>query len=74
VKGLERIWKQYGGRLAGIAGGLLFGFIYLFMGLWKTLIFGLFVLAGYVVGHWMDTRENLGDVLESIVPDKWFQK
>lgn len=53
---------------------MLFGFIFLFVGFWKTLIFGFFVLSGYGVGQWMDSRGEWREVLEEIVPDKWFRK
>ncbi|EGK14333.1 DUF2273 domain-containing protein [Kroppenstedtia eburnea] len=71
---MDRIWETHGGRIAGLIAGLLFGFIFLFVGFWKTLIFGFFVLSGYGVGQWMDSRGEWREVLEEIVPDKWFRK
>ncbi|PTX53927.1 small integral membrane protein DUF2273 [Melghirimyces profundicolus] len=71
---MERLWETHRGRIVGIGAGLLFGIIYLIVGLWKTFIFTLFVLAGFMAGHRADSRDDLRHVLESIIPDKWFRK
>lgn len=50
----KEIWESHRGRITGIAGGILFGFIYLFAGFWDMLFFALVVFIGYSVGKRKD--------------------
>ncbi|OYD09829.1 DUF2273 domain-containing protein [Paludifilum halophilum] len=68
---MDQLWQTHRGRMVGIAAGVLLGFIYLIAGFWKTLVFGLFVAVGYGVGKQIDSRDDLGELLEAIVPEKW---
>ncbi|WP_339062478.1 DUF2273 domain-containing protein [Tepidibacillus marianensis] len=68
-----KLWEEYPGKILGVLIGLLVGFIFLFVGFWKTLVFVGFVAIGLYIGHKLDSRENLHDVLEEILPDKFFK-
>ena len=68
-----KLWEDHPGKIIGLSIGLLIGFIYLFVGLWKTIIFVFFVAIGLFIGYKLDNRESLHDVLEEILPDKFFK-
>jgi uncharacterized membrane protein len=71
---MERIWEAHRGKLTGLVIGLLLGLIYLFVGFWKTVGFGAFLLVGYLVGQQLDDRDGLKELLETINPGKWLRK
>lgn len=54
----KSVWSllrgEYGGRTVGVALGIVCGFLYLFAGLWDTLIFAFIVYIGYFVGSRID--------------------
>lgn len=52
----EEIWESYGGRLLGVAAGVFFGMLYLFIGLWDMLFFALLLFIGYYVGKQRDLK------------------
>lgn len=69
---LIRIWEILSGnkRLLGTVIGLLFGILYLFFGFFKTLVFALIVVIGYLIGRFWDDREDWRDVIERVLPPK----
>ncbi|MFC4078221.1 DUF2273 domain-containing protein [Salinithrix halophila] len=71
---MDRLWETHRGRMFGIGAGIFLGFIYLIFGLWKTLVFGVFILAGYLIGQWIDSRDDLRELLDSVIPEKWLRK
>lgn len=70
----DKLWQTHGGRMVGTLFGLFFGIIYLIVGFWKTLVFGMFVGLGYLWGYRLDHREDLKKVVSAILSDKWFRK
>ncbi|MCS1350783.1 DUF2273 domain-containing protein [Mechercharimyces sp. CAU 1602] len=70
----QELWQAYRGRLIGTTMGLICGFIYLAVGIWKTLLFLLFVGIGYSLGRRKDRHEELSDVIHRIMPTKWVRK
>lgn len=71
---IESIWLQYGGRILGTLIGLILGLIYLFVGFWKTLFFAILVGLGFFIGRQLDQKEDLKQVIDSILFDKWMRK
>ncbi|MFB9277350.1 hypothetical protein B1A99_34140 [Cohnella sp. CIP 111063] len=72
------MWKAwletYGGRIAGIAAGLLFGIIYLISGFWDMLFCALLIGIGYWIGKQKDERRGPIFPLERLtdwVSDRW---
>lgn len=62
------------GRIAGVAAGLFFGFIYLIAGFWDMLFFALLVWIGYWIGKQRDTREESSFSLQRFtawLTDRW---
>lgn len=57
----KAIWETHGGRITGVAAGLLCGVLYLVVGFWDMLFFALLVFIGYSVGKHKDMR--LGSVI-----------
>lgn len=71
---MEPIRETHRGRLIGLVIGIVLGLIYLFVGFWKTVVFGMFVLIGFLIGQQLDDRDGLKDMLEMINPGKWLRK
>lgn len=57
-------------RVIGVIIGVLLGILYLFVGFWKSFVFVGFIVAGYLVGRWLDTQENWRDIVERLIPNK----
>lgn len=69
----QQLWERHRGTTAGVIGGVLLGFIYLFFGLWKLLIFALIVYTGYYIGKKVDRNEPVFPVEHAWrqLMDKW---
>lgn len=68
------LWElllQHKGKVLGVAAGLFFGFLYLLVGFWDTLVVILLVTAGYYIGRKYDQKEDLRDILDRILPGKF---
>lgn len=66
----EILW-EHKGKLIGVAAGLFFGLLYLFVGFWDTLVFLVFIGTGYYIGRKLDQKEDLRDILDRILPGKF---
>ncbi|CAJ1002981.1 MULTISPECIES: DUF2273 domain-containing protein [Bacillales] len=66
----ELLW-EHKGKLLGVAAGLFFGIIYLFVGFWDTLVIVVFVGTGYYIGRKLDHKEDLREILDRILPGKF---
>ncbi|MFC4302643.1 DUF2273 domain-containing protein [Cohnella boryungensis] len=70
-----KLWlESYGGRIAGIAAGFLFGIVYLIFGFWDMLFFALLIGIGYWIGKHKDERRGPLfplDRLTEWVTDRW---
>ncbi|MBO2945113.1 DUF2273 domain-containing protein [Paenibacillus sp. F411] len=54
----KAIWESHGGRIFGVASGLVCGFIYLAFGFWDMLFFAFVVFIGYTFGKRSDLRQG----------------
>lgn len=57
-------------RMIGVIVGLVLGILYLFVGFWKSLVFVGFIIAGYLVGRWLDNQEDWRDIVQRLIPNK----
>jgi uncharacterized membrane protein len=57
-------------RMIGVTIGLVLGILYLFVGFWKSLVFVGFIVAGYLVGRWLDNQEDWRDIVQRLIPNK----
>lgn len=55
----REIWESHGGRIAGVAFGLILGIIYLISSFWDMLFFALVVFIGYTLGGRKDAQAPL---------------
>jgi uncharacterized membrane protein len=53
------LWVNHKGKTAGAIGGIFFGIIYLFFGLWDMLVFALIAGIGFYIGNRKDQGEDL---------------
>ncbi len=63
--------SEHPGKAMGIFAGLIFGFLYIWLGFIDTLVIVVFISTGYYLGRKYDNRENLMDVLDRILPGKY---
>ncbi|OEF95518.1 hypothetical protein BHF71_04825 [Vulcanibacillus modesticaldus] len=68
-----KLWEEHPGTMVGIGVGAFVGLIFLLVGFWKTIIFSGFIALGFYFGKKYDNNEDLRDVLEEILPDKFFK-
>jgi uncharacterized membrane protein len=52
-------WQNHPGKLTGISLGLILGLLVVALGFWQTLLLGLFVAVGYVLGKREDDYQSL---------------
>jgi uncharacterized membrane protein len=67
-------WESFGGRVTGIAAGLLFGIIYLISGFWDMLFCALLIGIGYWFGKQKDDGRGPlfpWDKLTDWVTNRW---
>ncbi|GAX90912.1 DUF2273 domain-containing protein [Effusibacillus lacus] len=57
-------------RTLGMLTGAILGVLYLIVGFWKSIVFAGFIVAGYLVGRWLDSQEDWRDVVERLIPNK----
>lgn len=66
-----RYLKQRPGRVAGTVIGFLLGACLVWLGLWRTLVLGLFTVIGYSMGKWTDDEgKGLREFLEEKLPGR----
>lgn len=46
------------GEAIGIVAGIVFGILYLIVGFWRTIAFGIFVIIGATIGRYFDTNDG----------------
>lgn len=51
------LWEQHRGKCIGVFGGMIVGFIFLFFGFWKMIMFSFLVLIGFYFGTKSDRHE-----------------
>ncbi|WP_019122825.1 DUF2273 domain-containing protein [Brevibacillus massiliensis] len=68
---LWNLLLEHKGKVLGVLAGLLFGIIFLIVGFWKTVVFILFVAAGFFIGRKLDDKEDLREILDRILPGKF---
>lgn len=68
-----KLLEEHPGKVMGGLAGLLLGLIFLLVGFWKTIIFLSFVAIGVYLGRKFDNNERFKDILEEIIPDKFFK-
>lgn len=66
----ELLW-EHKGKILGILAGIFFGIIYLLVGFWDTPVFVVFIGTGYYIGRKLDHKEDLRDILDTILPGKF---
>ncbi|MCK5246105.1 hypothetical protein KAR02_04365 [Candidatus Bipolaricaulota bacterium] len=55
------------GKLIGLASGLIAGLLFVFIGWQAFLILLGFILLGFLVGAWLDSREHVKRRLKELV-------
>lgn len=65
------IFNKNQGKIIGSAVGLLLSIIILIIGFFRTLLIVLFVLSGYYIGKKIDSKEDITDILDKILPSGW---
>lgn len=68
-----KLWEEHPGTLLGLILGVIAGLIFILVGFWKTIIFVGFVGTGLFIGKRFDKQGDLKDILEEILPDKFFK-
>ena len=70
---IKSLFEEHPGMVIGISLGLIIGLIFLFVGFWKTVVFIGFVGLGLYIGRKFDNHKDFRDILEDLLPDKFFK-
>ncbi|MFT9848045.1 DUF2273 domain-containing protein [Aneurinibacillus sp. REN35] len=62
------------GKAFGLAAGFIFGLLFLWVGFLKTIVFAVFVATGFYIGRKFDNEEDVGEVLDRILPGKFTKR
>lgn len=65
---------QNRGKACGLAAGFIFGLLFLWVGFLKTIVFAVFVATGFYIGRKFDNEEDVGEVLDRILPGKFTKR
>lgn len=72
---IDKKWfEQHKGKWIGTAIGFFLGLIFLIAGFWKMLFFALLAGTGFVVGHQLDRKTDMKELLDAVLLDKWMRK
>lgn len=52
-------WYRYRGRIIGVAVALLFAVLWMTIGLGRTIVVGIIVVLGYLIGAYLDGELDL---------------
>lgn len=62
------------GRKVGTIIGIVLGLIYLIVGFWKMTLFAIIVALGYFIGSQLDHKEDVKQMIDHIIFDKFMRK
>lgn len=74
TKKICKYFEQHKGQKIGTLVGVVLGIIFLFFGFWKMMFFAIVVGAGYFIGSQLDRKENVKQLLDNILLDKFMRK
>ena len=62
----QELFMRYRGRILGLLIAIVFSILYLTIGFGYTVVVGIFVLIGYLIGKWMDGDLNVGAYIDAL--------
>ncbi|EOD01731.1 DUF2273 domain-containing protein [Caldisalinibacter kiritimatiensis] len=62
------IFEKHQGKILGSLFGLIVAIVFLTVGFFKTIFILILVAIGYYFGKKIDNRENIGELLDRILP------
>ena len=64
----QEIWRAHGGRIMGVCIGFIWGILVLAIGFLQALFVMFCMVVGYVIGKWIDDKEDLMEILDKLLP------
>lgn len=64
----QEIWRAHSGKILGVSIGLVLGLLILAIGFFQALFVLLCMVTGYIVGKWIDDKEDLMEILDKLLP------
>lgn len=65
---LQEIWRAHSGKIMGVSIGLILGILILAIGILHALFVLFCMVVGYVIGKWIDDKEDLMEILDKLLP------
>lgn len=65
---LQEIWRAHSGKITGVSIGFVLGLLILSIGFFQALFVLFCMVIGYVVGKWIDDKEDLMEILDKLLP------
>ena len=64
----QEIWRAHSGKNMGVSIGFILGILILAIGFLQALFVMFCMVVGYVIGKWIDDKEDLMEILDKLLP------
>ena len=64
----QEIWRDHSGKIMGVSIGFILGILILAIGFLQALFVMFCMVVGYVIGKWIDDKEDLMEILDKLLP------
>ena len=64
----QEIWRAHSGKIMGVSIGFILGILILAIGFLQALFVMFCMVVGYVIGKWIDDKEDLMEILDKLLP------
>ena len=64
----QKIWRAHSGKIMGVSIGFILGILILAIGFLQALFVMFCMVVGYVIGKWIDDKEDLMEILDKLLP------
>ena len=64
----QEIWRAHSGKIISVSIGFILGILILAIGFLQALFVMFCMVVGYVIGKWIDDKEDLMEILDKLLP------
>ena len=64
----QEIWRAHSRKIISVSIGFILGILILAIGFLQALFVMFCMVVGYVIGKWIDDKEDLMEILDKLLP------
>jgi uncharacterized membrane protein len=64
----QEIWRAHSGKIIGVLIGFILALLILAIGFFQALFVLFCMVVGYILGKWIDDKEDLMEILDKLLP------